>query len=129
MTIAPSSIGNEGQRPAFSNQTLSPTPVLVTQRTDRVWIAKLLTWAGFSVEGSSREDALSKLDQQVKAQLADGEIAYLNLPLAPPKNPWLEIAGKYQDDPNWEEYQAAIASERQAANEIEGIWLEGDGAE
>jgi hypothetical protein len=32
-----------------------------------VWIAKLLTWAGFSVEGSRREDALSKLDQQVKA--------------------------------------------------------------
>jgi hypothetical protein len=136
MTIAPSSIGNEGQRPAFStrryansDRTSSPTPVLVTQRTDRVWIAKLLTWAGFSVEGNSREDALSKLDQQVKAQLADGEIAYLNLPLAPPKNPWLEIAGKYQDDPNWEEYQAAIASERQSANEIEGIWLEGDDAE
>jgi hypothetical protein len=48
--------------------------------------------------------------------------------LAPPKNPWLEIAGKYQDDHNWEEYQAAIASERQSAKEIEGIWPEGNGA-
>jgi hypothetical protein len=124
MTVAP--IGNDGQRPAFSERTSSPTPVLVTQRADRVWIAKLLTWAGFSVEGNSREDALSKLDQQVKAQLADGEIAYLDLPLAPAKNPWLAIAGKYQDDPNWDEYQAAITEARQAANEREGIQLEGD---
>jgi hypothetical protein len=59
----------------------------VTQRADRVWVAKLLTWADFSVEGNSREDALLKLDQQVKAQLADGEIAYLDLPLVQAKNP------------------------------------------
>jgi hypothetical protein len=126
MTVAPSSIGTDGQRPAFGDRTSSPTPVLVTKRADQVWIAKLLTWAGFSVEGDSREDALLKLDQQVKAQLASGEIAYLDLPLVQAKNPWLEIAGKYQDDPNWEEYQAAIASARQAANKNEGIWLEGD---
>jgi hypothetical protein len=126
MTVAP--IGTDGQRPAFRDRISSPTPVLVTQRADRVWIAKLLTWAGFSVEGDSREDALSKLDQQVKAQLADGEIAYLDLPLAPAKNPWLAIAGKYQDDPNWDKYQAAIAEARQAANEREGIQLEGDTA-
>jgi hypothetical protein len=121
MTVAPSSIS--------TNRTSSPTPVLVTQRADRVWIAKLLTWADFSVEGNSREDALSKLDQQVKAQLADGEIAYLDLPLAPAKNPWLTIAGKYQDDPKWEEYQTAIKEARQAANESKGIWLEGDTAQ
>jgi hypothetical protein len=126
MTVAPSSLGTDGQRPAFGERTSFPTPVLVTQRADRVWIAKLLTWAGFSVEGDSREDALLKLDRQVKAQLADGEIAYLDLPLAPVKNPWLAIAGKYQDDPNWEEYQTAIAEARQAANAIEGIELEGD---
>jgi hypothetical protein len=117
MTVAPSSIGTD--------RTSSATPLLVTQRADRVWIAKLLTWAGFSVEGNSREDALSKLDQQVKAQLADGEIAYLELTLVPAKNPWLAIAGKYQGDPNWEECQTAIAAARQAANESEGIWLEG----
>jgi predicted RNase H-like HicB family nuclease len=117
MIVAPSSIS--------TNRTSSP-PVLVTQRADGVWIAKLLTWADFSVEGNSREDALSKLDQHVKAQLADGEIAYLDLPLLQAKNPWLAIAGKYQDDPNWEEYQTAIAEARQAANESEGICLEGD---
>jgi predicted RNase H-like HicB family nuclease len=118
MTVALSSIGKK--------QDSSLTPVLVTQQSDQVWIAKLLTWAGFAVEGHSREDALQKLDQQVKAQLADGEIAYLDLPLTAAKNPWLAIAGKYQDDPNWDEYQAAIAEARQATNEVEGIWLEGD---
>lgn len=118
MTVAPSSFSKD------QNSLLAP--VLVTQRSDQVWIAKLLTWAGFAVEGHSREDALQKLDQQVKAQLADGEIAYLDLPLTEVKNPWLAIAGKYQDDPNWDEYQAAIAEERRAANAVEDIWLEGD---
>jgi hypothetical protein len=111
------------------NQNSSPTPVLVTQQSDQVWIAKLLAWAGFAVEGHSREDALWKLDQQVKAQLAGGEIAYLDLPLAQSENPWLAIAGKYQDDPNWDEYQAAIAEARQTANAIEDMWLEGDSAQ
>jgi hypothetical protein len=64
-------------------------PVLVTQRSDQVWVAKLLTWAGFAVEGHSREDAIWKLDQQVRAQLADGEIEYLDSPLAQTENPWL----------------------------------------
>jgi predicted RNase H-like HicB family nuclease len=102
------------------------SPVLVTQQSEQVWIAKLLTWAGFSVEGNSREDALRNLDQQVKAQLADGEIAYLDLPLTRVENPWLAIAGKYADDPNWDEYQGAIAAARRSANEAEGICLEGE---
>jgi hypothetical protein len=109
-----------------NNQPLSPSPVLVIQQSEQVWIAKLLTWAGFSVEGNSREDALRKLDQQVKAQLADGEIAYLDLQFTQVENPWLAIAGKYADDPTWEEYQAAIATARQEANAAEGIYLEGD---
>jgi hypothetical protein len=111
-----------------SREAIKPRPSLLDRSADRVWIAKLLTWADFSVEGDSREDALSKLDRQVKAQLADGEIAYLDLPLVQAKNPWLAIAGKYQDDPNWDVYQTAIATARQAANESEGIGLEGDTA-
>jgi hypothetical protein len=116
MTATPLSTGRD--------RLSSPSPVLVTQQSERVWIAKLLTWAGFSVEGDSREDALRKLDQQVKAQLADGEIAYLDLPLTQADSSWLRIAGKYADDPNWDEYQAAIAVARQAANAAEGIDLE-----
>jgi predicted RNase H-like HicB family nuclease len=99
-------------------------PVLVTQQSERVWIAKLLTWAGFSVEGNSREEALKNLDQQVKAQFADGEIAYLDLPVVQVENPWLAIAGKYADDPNWDDYQISIAEARREANM--DIGLEGE---
>ena len=42
------------------------------------------------------------------------------------KNPWLAIAGKYADDPNWEEYQAAIVNARKEANIAEGICIEGE---
>jgi predicted RNase H-like HicB family nuclease len=112
--------------PTQDNLSSSPSPVLVTQQSEQVWIAKLLTWAGFVVEGNSREDALRKLDQQVKAQLADGEIAYLDLPLTPATNPWLAIAGKYANDPNWDEHLAAIETARRETNAVEGIPLEKD---
>jgi hypothetical protein len=119
MTATPFPLGND--------RMSSPTPVLVTQQSEQVWIAKLLTWAGFSVEGNSREDALQKLDRQVKAQLADGEITYLDLPLTQQtENPWLAIAGKYADDPNWEEYVAAIEAVRQEANAAAGMQPEGN---
>jgi hypothetical protein len=101
-------------------------PVLVTQQSEQVWIAKLLTWAGFSVEVASREEALQKLEQQVKAELSEGDIAYLNLPLTQAKNPWLAVAGKYVNDSTWDEYQAAIAEARREANEAEGIFLQGN---
>jgi hypothetical protein len=112
--------------PTPRNPLSSPSPVLVTQQSERVWIAKLLNWSGFTVEGNSREDALQKLDQQVKAQLADGEITYLNLPLTLGENPWLAIAGKYANDPNWDEHLNAIEADRQATNAAEGIDLEKD---
>ena len=78
------------------------------------------------MEGNSREDALYKLGLRVQAQLADGEITYLNLPLTHPHNPWLTIAGKYSDDPNWDDYLAAIEADRQESNAAEGIDLEGE---
>lgn len=43
----------------------------------------------------------------------------LDLSLVQAKNSWLAIVGKYQDDPNWDEYQTAIAEARQAANKSE----------
>ena len=100
------------------------SPVLVTQQSERVWIAKLLNWAGFSVEGNSREEALRNLDQHVRAELADGEIAYLDLHVMQVENPWLAIAGKYADDPNWDDYQASIAEARREANTAMDLDLE-----
>jgi hypothetical protein len=99
----------------------SSSPVLVTQRSEHIWQAKFLAWAGFDVEGNSREDALHKLHLKVKAQLADGEITYLDLPLTQSHNPWLAIAGKYADDPNWDDYLAAIEADRRESNAAEGI--------
>lgn len=40
------------------------------------------------------------------------------------ENPWLAIAGKYADAPNWEDYQAAIAEARQEATAADGICLD-----
>jgi predicted RNase H-like HicB family nuclease len=114
---------------AVTNQPISPSPVLVTQQSEQVWIAKLLAWAGFAVEGNSREDALQKLDRQIKAQLADGEIAYLDLPLARTEitngaeqrsqSPWIKYAGMFKDDPDFAEIAAAIRAERAVEDDTE----------
>jgi hypothetical protein len=43
----------------------------------------------------------------------------LDLPLTQAENPWLAIAGKYADEPNWDEYLAAIADARREANAVD----------
>ncbi len=62
----------------------------------------------------------------VKLLLAQGEMA--NGSSKAEQNPWLAIAGKYADDPNWDDYQAAIEAGRQSANEAEGLYSEGETA-
>ncbi|MEK8019502.1 MAG: hypothetical protein VSS75_021730 [Candidatus Parabeggiatoa sp.] len=39
---------------------------------------------------------------------------------SPPEHPWLKFAGMFKDDPNWDEFQAAIAEYRREVDAREG---------
>jgi hypothetical protein len=37
------------------------------------------------------------------------------------EHPWLKFAGMFADDPDWEEFQAAIEENRRELDEMEGV--------
>jgi predicted RNase H-like HicB family nuclease len=87
--------------------------VAVKQETEDQWTAKALGWWGYRAEGTTREEALTKLNQVLAEQLAQVEIVQQTLPLPQSENPWLKVAGKYQDDPQFEAVLEHIAAYRQ----------------
>jgi uncharacterized protein (DUF433 family) len=93
----------------ISPEIMSGTPVF---RGTRVPIQTLLDYLK---AGDSINDFLKGFPSVNREQV----IAALDLPLAQSENPWLAIAGKYADDPNWDEYQGAIAAARQEADTAE----------
>jgi hypothetical protein len=71
---------------------------------------------GLSVEGATREEVLSKLQEQLQARLRAGaELVSLEMPRA--ENPWQEFAGMFKDDPYFEEWQQSIADNRRKIDE------------
>ena len=65
--------------------------------------------------GPTREAAISRAQAALSEAMASGETVSVTLDLADP-NPWLEDAGVWKDDPQWEEYQAAIEEYRREAD-------------
>jgi predicted RNase H-like HicB family nuclease len=66
---------------------------------------------GASAEGTTREEALKKLQDEIQAQLRSGaEIVAMELPVEP--HPLLKYAGILKDNPLLEEWKQAMAEYR-----------------
>ncbi len=62
--------------------------------------------------GATKEEALKNLTQLLTQRLANAEI--VSLEIEPPKkeHPWIKLAGKYKDDPQFDEMMEFIEQER-----------------
>lgn len=67
-------------------------PILV-RALDRQFTATLIGAPDISAAGATREEAIAGLRQVVKEHVERGEIASLEF------DDWLDLAGKYRDDP------------------------------
>jgi len=93
-----------------ANQTSPLTySVAIKQETEGQWTATALGWWGCKAEGTTREEALIKLNQILAEQLVQVEIVQQTLPLPHHENPWLKVAGMFKDDPQWDEFIEAMA--------------------
>ncbi len=100
--------------PASSETTPELTySVLLQQHEAEKWSAQVLGWEESRVQGESREAALSQLMQRLTDYLARAEIVQIKVPNPGYENPWLKLAGKYKDDPPFEEMIAEIEADRQ----------------
>jgi len=71
-------------------------PILV-QASDRQFRAALIGAPDISACGATREEAIAGLRQVVQQRVDRGEIASLEF------DDWLDLAGKYRDDPMLDE--------------------------
>src|SRR5438034_1216656 len=63
-------------------------------------------------EGKTHEEAVRKLRKLIEDRLAAGaRLVTLEIPTMAP-NPWVEFAGMFKDNPEFDEWQKAIAENR-----------------
>jgi hypothetical protein len=63
------------------------------------------------VEASTKEEALKEIKEVLQKRLENSEIVRMEIEPVKP-NPWLAIAGKYKDDPLFDEFLADIEAYR-----------------
>jgi hypothetical protein len=103
--------------------------VLVEQKeggyTAKVW--GLPDWQVFA---ATREEALSKLHSFVKEYLQNVEIVTQKIEVPLSENPWMKIAGKYKNDPQFDDMLADIeAYRRERDAEMEEYYRQMDAEE
>lgn len=75
--------------------------------------ASVLGLPDCQAEGSTRAEALDNVQKALAVRLQAAEIVSSEIPSP---HPLLELAGVFKDDPQWDEFQAAIAAYRQEEN-------------
>lgn len=74
--------------------------------------ATLLGWPDCKAVGKTRSRAISNLQELVNSQLAEAEIATVELKSNWSDSPWVRLAGKYENDSQYDEVLAYIEEYR-----------------
>jgi hypothetical protein len=101
--------------------------VIVKQGSNGKTVAIVPGLPELQVEANDKATALSQLQQRLEAHLLGAEIVSLpiKLPSLKQKNPWLEMAGVFKDDPQFEQMLEAIENYRHELDEsIENDYLQ-----
>jgi len=86
--------------------------IIIKNESDRTVSAALLGWPECKAFGETRSQALQNLHDLVNAQLAEAEIVSVKLTSSRSNNPWVRLAGKDENDPQYDEVLAHIEESR-----------------
>ncbi len=95
-------------------------PVLIEKLENNEFRARSGEPLPLTAEGATREEALEKLRQLLESRLSSGG-ELTSLDIGPKEHPLMKFAGIFADDPQFEEWQEAIAENRRREDEAEGI--------
>lgn len=87
--------------------------VVIHKKKDK-YFARIKDWPEISVEGNSRDEALSQIRSKFIDYLTNNvELVQIEIPfLSRTANPWIEKFGWFKSDPTFDELQSEIASYR-----------------
>jgi predicted nucleic acid-binding Zn ribbon protein len=97
----------------------SELTVRVETTSDGRVIATSVDLPDLQSQAASRAEALSDLETKIRARLVTTEIVTLQWDTKPQTNPWLDIAGKYATDPEFDRMLAHIEAERELIDRAE----------
>lgn len=107
----------------------STAHVIIKNESDRTVSAALLGWPECKAFGETRSQALQNLHELVNALLAEAEIVSVKLTNSRSNNPWVRLAGKYENDPYYDEVLAHIEEYRRELDaETEAYYSQIDAA-
>ncbi len=73
----------------------------------------MLGWSDCQGSGLTKEEAIANLNQALSTRLETTKIASLQIVNPNAEHPWMKLAGKYKDDPDFDEMLAHIEALRQ----------------
>jgi hypothetical protein len=97
----------------------SEITVRVETTLDGRVIATSIDLPDLQSQAASKAEALSDLETKIRARLVTTEIVTLQWEAKPTSNPWLDIAGKYAADPEFDRMLAHIEAERESIDRAE----------
>jgi hypothetical protein len=86
--------------------------VLIKPETEGNVSATVLGLPEYRATGSDRTSALAALQQLLAKNLSQAEIVSIDIAVPQPENPWLKMAGRFKDDPHFDEMLADIETYR-----------------
>lgn len=93
--------------------------IFVEKQPNNGYVAIALGWPDCVGEGETREDAIVQVRAAIADRLARGEILSVNIEEADTTtlpDPWERMAGRFADDPHWDEFQEELRRIREEAN-------------
>ncbi len=98
--------------PTVSSVIRSAVNVFIKNETDGTVSAMVLGLPEYRVESSDRQSAIAALQKLITAKLIGAEVVSLEIEVPQKENPWLKMAGKYKDDPHFDQMLESIAEYR-----------------
>lgn len=86
--------------------------VLVVQEPDGRFSAVVLGLSDCKSSGKTENEALENLQQLLQKRLQNSKIVTLEINYPQTDNPWMKVAGMYNDNPLFDEVLADIEAER-----------------
>jgi predicted RNase H-like HicB family nuclease len=95
--------------------------ILVEKQPQNGFVATALGWPDCVGAGETKDEAVGQVRAAVAERLAHGELLRVqieDLPTAELADPWEAMAGRFADDPKWDEFQEELRRIREEANRV-----------
>jgi hypothetical protein len=93
--------------------------IFVEKQPNDGYVAIALGWPDCIGEGETKEDAIVQVRAAIADRLTRGEILSVHIEEADTTtlpDPWERMAGRFADDPHWDEFQEELLRIREEAN-------------